>query len=722
MKIKFLLNRSIYSLAIFSSLTAVAQNDNQIRPCYTYEAMEEAFAKDPDAKARYEKAQASMNAEFTEALAKRSLLNKSAAVPVYTIPVVFHILHQGGSENIADGDITYALDYMNKDYARNNWDANNTAAPFNSSYIDTEIRFMLAKKDPNGNCTTGIVRHVSDNTTWKQSGTLTNYTYTWDPTKYLNIYIVKEIVPTTTVTGGGIIVGYTYKPGTWSTGAAQDAIVYRFDFLTNNDNPRSLSHEVGHWLNLSHTWGDTNNPGISCGDDFCPDTPVTKGEFTACPTTSATACTQTNAAMNGLNNVQNIMNYSGCPLNFTTDQTVRMRTALASTTSGRSTLWSASNLSSTGADVNSTAACAPVSDFMSTALSEYTVCSGQTINTFKSFSYNGTITSYSWSATNSATIANPTSSITNITFPTVGTSTVSLTVSNGNGSNTSSRVVTIIDGAQTGVFGLESFEAASVPTGWTVRNYNSGSTTWTKNSFAGSEGTSSFRIDGALNPANHIDVLESPMFDLSTTASFSLTFKYAYRRQTATHADVFKVQMSDDCGATWKDVFAPSISSMASGSGGVSTANFVPVASEWKFQDVSSHPNFGTFASSKSVMARFYFQEGPTGFGNKLYLDEIGFMTPDVGINEITAHLNLNLYPNPTTGSANLNFTLSNDSKIKVSVLDVTGKAVVAEKAYSLNAGDHTITLNENNQLSKGIYIVNMNYNGTKLARKLIVE
>lgn len=718
MKIKFLLNRTLCGLAMFSSFAAVSQNEDRLTPCVTYNAMEEVFAKDPAARARYEKAQETMNMEFKEALNQRALLNKSSvAAPVYTVPVVFHILHQGGSENISDADCIYALDYVNKDYARTNWDANNTAAPFNASYVDSEIRFMLAKKDPNGNCTTGIVRHVTDKTDWNQSGTLTNYIYTWDPTKYLNIYIVKNIVPTTTVTGGGIIVGYTYKPGTWATGAAQDAIVYRHDFLTANDNPRSLSHEIGHWFNLSHTWGDTNNPGISCGDDYCQDTPVTKGEFSNCV---PSVCTQTYAPMNGLNNIQNIMNYSSCPLNFTTDQITRMRAALTSATSGRSSLWAASNLGSTGADVNSVAACAPVSDFMSTAIGEYTVCSGQTIASFKSYSFNGTITSYSWSATNSATIASPTSSITTITFPTAGTSTVSLTVGNGLGSNTSSKVVTVIDATPTGVFGTESFEVP--PTNWTVRNYNSGSTTWARVTTAGSDGTSSFRIDGALDPANHIDILESPVFDLSAVNNFTVSFKYAYRRQTSTTADIFKVQMSDDCGATWKDLWAPSAAVLSTGSGGVSTANFVPIASEWVYKDVSTHPNFPSFLTRPAVITRFYFQEGPSGFGNKLYLDEIAFLTPDVGINEITKQLNLNLYPNPTNGSANLNFVLSNDSKIKVNILDVAGKAVVAEKAYSLNAGNHTIVLNENGQLSKGIYIVNMDYNGTKLARKLIVE
>ncbi len=358
MKIKNLLNYSVLGLSL-ACLQANAQESSKIIPCNTYAAMEDAFKADPAAKIRYDKAQETLKKEYADYTTNRTA-NKGAAVPVYTIPVVFHILHEGGSENIPDASLIYALDYVNKDFARLNADAGNTAAPFNASYIDSEMKFMLAKKDPNGNCTSGIVRHITDKTTWNQSGVLTNYAYTWDPTKYLNIYIVKSIVPTGTTVG--TIVGYTYKPGTWSTGAPQDAIVYRHDFLTNGDQPRSLTHEIGHWFNLAHIWGNTNAPNIACGDDGIGDTPETKGHEFTCPTSSANLCVQTNTIYNNLDNVQNIMNYSGCPLNFTTGQTNAMRAAATSATSGRNNLWSSGNLIAT--DVNGVANCAPISDFL----------------------------------------------------------------------------------------------------------------------------------------------------------------------------------------------------------------------------------------------------------------------------------------------------------------------------------------------------------------------
>jgi hypothetical protein len=722
MKIKHLLTNSLLGLVLVSGFTAKAQESKPIHPCNTYVAMEERFAKDPAAKVRYDNIQAILQKQYEEAKANKAA-GKSAAAPVYTVPVVFHILHQGGSENIPDANCIAALNWVNLDFSRTNFDANSTDAPFNTSYVDSEIKFMLARKDPNGNCTNGIVRHIDSKTDWSQAQAFAGsyWTYTWDPTKYLNVYVVKQIIPTSTVTGGGIIVGYTFKPGTWPTGATQDAIVYRHDFLTGGDNPRSLTHEIGHWLNLAHTWGNTNNPGVACGDDGIADTPITMGEFSSCPTTSASACTQTNAAFNNLNNVENIMNYSSCAKNFTSDQTTAMRAALTSATSNRSNLWSPANLVAT--DVNNTPNCAPIADFMSTAAGDYTICAGQTLNLFKDFSFNASVITWSWSATNSATIASPTGSSTTMYFPTPGQAVVTLSVTGANGGSAKSRTVTVLDGAVTATTGImESFEGSGPPSNWSI--VNPGGVGWVQTSNAACVGAFSMLLDGAISSSLSEDFLYMPTMDFVANPGATLRFAYAYRRKSATHADIFKVQLSSDCGGSWKDVYAPSASNLASGSGGVGTGNFIPTASEWKVQDVSNHPNYSSFFASTSVMGRFYFQEGSGGFGNKLYIDSVNLVAAAsvIGVNELSRHLRLTLSPNPTNSSANVNFVLSNDANVKLTVIDATGKIVGAERTYNLKAGDHTITVNENATLSKGIYVVSLQYNGTKVARKLVIE
>jgi len=723
MKIRNLLNRSVLALALMGSLAAFGQNDNKVHPCATFDAMDEAFAKDPEALLRYNAVQKILQSQYEEYTAQKAA-GKITAPPVYTVPVVFHVLHLGGPENVSDAAINAALDQLNKDFAKTASDHSLTVEPFFSSFIDSEIRFMLAKKDPNGNCTSGITRRVDDRTNWDRTGSPWNFLYsgiTWDPTKYLNVIIVRQILPAPT--GGGIVVGYTFLPGTWATGSNNDCIVYRYDFLTggNPHNGRNLSHEVGHWLNLLHTWGSTNNPGVSCGDDFVQDTPVTMGEFSGCPSSSVTVCTQTLPAMAGLNNVQNIMNYSGCPRNFTTGQTDKMRSSLTSTTSGRNNLWSSANLIFT--DVNGGVPCAPTCDFMSSATGGYTTCSGSAISSFRDHSYDA-VTSWTWTATNGANIASPNASITAITFPNVGSSIVTLSVSNAQGTATKSRTVTVKNGVATATVGFyESFETTSgTPANWIVENMNANSVTWARVSNAGADGTASFMMNGFLSPANHIDNLYMPIMDFQANPGAALTFSYAYRRLNATHNDVFKVQLSDNCGASWRDVWVPSAAAMASGSGGTSTSPFIPTESEWKWQDVSNHPNYNYFYDRPSVTARFFFQEAPTGFGNRMYLDAIQFGEPPNGVNELTRYLRLQLFPNPSNGEAKLKFTLSSEANVKVNIYDVAGKAVDKSIEKKMGIGEHIILLNENNSLAKGIYIVNIEYNGATMARKLIIE
>jgi PKD repeat protein len=705
------------SLLVCLGSALTAQNAQTIQPCNTYAAMEEYFAINPAARASYEQNQEKLNTEYQDAL--RNLQSaKLLAPPVYTIPVVFHVLHEGGPENVSDAIINSALAQVNSDYAKLGGDVATIFAPFQALYVDSEIRFKLAKKDPNGNCTTGIVRYYDSKTNWAQANVATNYTYTWDPTKYLNIYIVKNIIPQGSVVGGGIIVGYTYKPGTFPTGAAQDAIVYNYGFLAGVTNARSLSHEIGHWLNLAHTFGNTNNPGITCGDDLITDTPITKGNFSSCPasSTNSTILCASNIVPY-YQNVENIMDYSSCPKNFTQGQTTFMRTALVSSTSGRNNLWTGTNLTAT--DINGSGVCAPIANFASAT--GYTACSGGTL-LMKDFSFNGTISSYAWTANNGATVANPTAANTNITFPNVGVVTISLTVNNGQGSNTTTKNVTVLSGVpQIPGVNSESFEGNGLPNFWTVLNLTGG-TTWQQTTLGAASGAKSYLLDGTINPNNAIDILETPSYDFLNNPAAEFVFKYAYAKYSTTNTDVFKVQASADCGGSWKDIYTPSNTSLANGSGGITTAALVPTAGQFKTFTLSAHPAFSNFLFEPNVRIRFYFQEdAAAGFGNRMYLDDINFNVSTVGINELSKSIGLTMSPNPAKEEVSLKMTLSNDAQLAYSVVDITGRVLITKDLQNLASGAHTISI-DTKSLKQGVYIVNMNFNGTTISRKLIIE
>jgi hypothetical protein len=718
----------IATLALALVSFAGFSQEVKIQPCNTYEAMERHFAEDPEAKRNYDALQEQYKSELMGS--EKSPAARTASAFQYTIPVVFHVLYDCNDENlgVTDADFVAAIQQINSDYAKQGSDTSLITQPFRSSYIPSDIKFMLAKKDPLGNCISGVVRHYDSKTNWQQSlansGSASYWTYTWDPTKYLNVYIVASIVPQGTVTGGGIIVGYTFRPGTWSTGNGHDAIVYNVNFVngTNNGIPniRSLSHEMGHWLNLAHTFGNTNNPGTQCADDGITDTPITKGEFGNCPSSTIATCTQTLPAMNGLNNVQNIMNYSGCPRNFTTGQTNAMRTTLGSTMniSGRNNVYSPANLAFT--DVNGAGSCAPVADFISTNCS-YTVCAGGSL-TFMDLSYNATPTSYNWAANNGAVLSTTNSTLTTITFQNLGTSTVSYTVSNAQGSSMKTVGVTVLDGTP-GIIGpySESFENPGVPANWTLINVDNDAVTWQQTDSASYDQSYSFMIAGAQDPPNSVDMLQMPSMDILHNQNNIFQFAYAYRQQTTTQNDVLKIEGSTDCGGTWSSIYSMSAAYMANGSGGTSTDNFVPASNEWKVYTISSASNWQNYKSSSNVLVRFNFTEGSNGYGNNIYIDAINFSSP-TGINELTKSIQFNLYPNPTTSETNVSFKLDDPATIKVTVLDVTGREVLPAVENKYSAGEQTISINKNNTLAKGVYFVNLSFNGAKMSSKLVIN
>lgn len=202
---------------------------------------------------------------------------------VMVIPVVFHVIHNYGVENIADEQIHSAINILNRDYRKLNTDINQVVDEFDTLIADCKIEFRLATKDFMGNCTNGIERINSTATYYGQESAKLNQ---WPRDRYLNIWVVNNI----TSDGIGQTLGYSQLPpnvvGDFM--ARLDGIVVLYNSLGVVgqgliDRSRTLTHEVGHYLNLIHTWGNGNEPGISCGDtDAVDDTPQTKGHFGGC--------------------------------------------------------------------------------------------------------------------------------------------------------------------------------------------------------------------------------------------------------------------------------------------------------------------------------------------------------------------------------------------------------------------------------------------------------
>lgn len=191
------------------------------------------------------------------------------------IPVVVHVIHNNGPENISTTQVTNAIQHLNDAFA-------NAGAYAQPNGINTGIQFCLAKQDPNGVYTTGITYTVSPLTNViaeTQDADLKNL-IRWDPTRYLNIWVVAEI---SSLSVGPAVAGYAYFPS--SHGQPEDGIVCEAAYFgSNTDNSKVLIHEAGHYLGLYHTFegGCGNANCLTNGDRVCDTPPDNSTAAVAC--------------------------------------------------------------------------------------------------------------------------------------------------------------------------------------------------------------------------------------------------------------------------------------------------------------------------------------------------------------------------------------------------------------------------------------------------------
>jgi len=278
--------------------------------------------------------------EAYKILQKRQNINYKNNSATYTIPMVVHIVHNYGYENISNSAVTDGVNDLN-DGMRANTQNNGFIHPdFDSLKTDTKIEFVLAKFDPDGNPTNGIVRHQSRFFTENGSKAGMRFEYHWPRDKYLNLYIVRQPFANSNSSGFATFPYLVNEPDK----AYLDGIVLaywafgRHNFLYN-EWYYMVAHEVGHWLNLYHIWGPDEQ--LCDEDDGLEDTPNTIGNTLP----ERSACINTSFQCNSLDNITNHMDYATpCQAMFTTGQTNRMYTTLNSSVSERSNLHSPENL------------------------------------------------------------------------------------------------------------------------------------------------------------------------------------------------------------------------------------------------------------------------------------------------------------------------------------------------------------------------------------------
>ena len=304
----------LFSCSILFSLFIHAQ-----RNCGTMEVYSSALQMNPELSSKRE----NIEGQIRQWIATQSNSSRS----VITIPVVVHVIYNTSEQNISDAQVQSQIDVLNEDYARLNADASQTPAMFNSIVANCEIQFCLAKTDPFNQETSGITRTQTTSSSFS-IGSLMKYSATggvdaWPSGKYLNIWVCNM---------ANQVIGFATLPGT--TIAAEDGVVIMYKHFGRTGNVlapyhkgRTATHEVGHWLNLLHIWGDDDGSSNNClGSDQVDDTPNQASFYFGCPSSPSPSCS------NNGDMFMNFMDYTddACMNAFTGGQKNRMLATLNS--------------------------------------------------------------------------------------------------------------------------------------------------------------------------------------------------------------------------------------------------------------------------------------------------------------------------------------------------------------------------------------------------------
>jgi hypothetical protein len=627
---------------------------------------------------------------------------RSSSDSIRTIPVVVHIIHNGSSENISEAQVQSQIQVLNEDFGKM------AGTNGDGSGVDTEVRFCLAKIDPDGDCTNGIVRIKSPLTNHQayQRPLLKELSF-WNNTRYLNIYIVKSI--------NGNVGGYSSFPG---GPADEDGIVVRHNLFGNMGTAsaglgRTTSHEVGHWFGLYHTFNNGCGTDLCTDGDYVCDTPPQSGPSYTCITQNT--CSNDIPDLNDLK--ENYMNYTpdACQSMFTAGQSERIHATLDTI---RTEIWLATNLEATGCDSNYVAPdiCPVAVDFVTLNTD---ICNGNSAY-FMDKSLNNP-TNWQWTFTGgepvSSTDQNPT-----VTYNSVGTFAVKLVVSDGVSSDsleTTGYITVSLPGTGDALTFAENFDSGIYPPSNLTINNLDGGITWELDSMASVSGDYSIKINNLINTNyGSTDELILPYLDLTTAhpdSNVYMSYKWAYAKSDPTFSDEMLVLLSVDCGVNYTQIFYRTQNALTTGP--VQTTPFVPDSSQWK----NAHISLNSYRDEPYVQLKIV---NVTDGGNNLYIDNIYVGDGSnliTGLNEIPGDIGiLRLYPNPATNHTTLEYSLARQSKVNFDVYNLRGQLIRSLNERNMTKGNHEIIVSTE-EFEQGIYFIKIQAETTTKTVKLVI-
>lgn len=711
------------SIVIFS--VWAKQTNAQRLLCGTDEHTDHLYMQNPNLKIALDK----FNAEFREFItSQKQQLGKTERT--YVIPVVVHVFHDNGSENISDAAIINQIERMNRFFAGTDPAVSSVRDIFKPLIADCKIVFRLARKDPQGNCTNGIVRVHTPQT--YRGGEAVKALSTWDTRRYFNVWVTREVFSGQ----GNAVGGFAYLPfGGFSN--IRDGVIVAANQTFGPGADNTLAHEAGHWFGLFHPF-----QGDSCAieGDGIDDTPptffrmsttgVNIGRGNQCGNPNFNTCSTDDPDLPDMQ--ENIMDYFGGPCSgtiFTLQQKAKMRFCLENY---RRELWQENNLIATGVaePYATTANCAPIAAFNTRTRN---ICAGGNVQFFNG-SYNGTISSLEWTFPGATPGTSTAQSPNNITYSNPGKYDVTLKVTGPNGEHTTTLkdYITVEEAVATRTTGWRTYadwwyQNNWIQEGWSVDREFSTNTFIRTNVSHSNIASMMLPADpfNRLNSINNAFSIISPPFNLSGTTSPYIALNFAFARGTLfgqPTQEKLEVFTSTDCGKTWnlRAQRTPNqISTIGANTVLANNFNFIP-SDKQKWGELIFNIPSGTRVQNVRFKISFTYAGG-----NNFYIDNlmVGDGVPTSAGKELSKEISFALMPNPFTNSALINYSLNQNSHVTINITDILGKEVGVIFNGSQNAGEQEIEINKNNLgLNPGIYMINTTINGQTISQKVVVQ
>jgi thiol-disulfide isomerase/thioredoxin len=258
----------------------------------------------------------------------------------------------------------------------------------------------------------------------------------------------------------------------------------------------------------------------------------------------------------------------------------------------------------------------------------------------------------------------------------------------------------------------QAFSNAAFPyENWTVIN-NDGGITWSRVTTNGGALKYDCFTYGSAGEVD--DVIPAP-YDLSGAQNASLTFKIAHRVYSANLIDGLGVDVSDDCGATWEEVYFKVGFDLATVPT-AGTAAFTPTTAQWRVECLE----LNEYVGANKLFVRF---RGYNGYGNNIYIDEVTInnFVCALGIEEESLLTEFKAFPNPTANNANFNYSLKAQAPVVLEVYDMTGARVLFHNAGVQNAGTYNYQM-DMSELASGIYLANLNVDGVVTTLRITLQ